>query len=108
MNKPLGASMKTLNIEFAGGFHSYTTATVRAKIEDRGTYLRAVVSAGQVRRLQREFCGMRECLCGGTYRAQMSVPAGWTPNSEPMIDGGAIFAERNKAPGFANCPNPRA
>jgi hypothetical protein len=95
----IGANImsKTLTVEFSGGFHAYQTATVRAKIEDRGAYLRAVVSVDQLRRLQRKFCGMRDCMCGGTYRADMSVPAGWESTSEPTAEGGAIFALREKA-----------
>lgn len=88
---------KTINVAFTGGFHDHNEITIRATIRDKGTYLGAYISDGQVKKLQREFCGMASCQCGGVYRADMSVPSGWTATSEGTQSGGGIVAERAKS-----------
>ena len=87
---------KTISIDFTGGFHNHNSVVIRAAVEDKGTYLGAYISAGQVRKLAREFCGMKSCICGGVWRADMAAPAGWQATTEGLQTGGLI-AYRDKA-----------
>ena len=58
--------MTTKLITFAGGYHDSDDINIRAKINNRGgLYL----SHGQYLRLQRHFCGLDSCKCGGVHRA---------------------------------------
>jgi len=65
--------MATLSITFFNGFHRSSDMTIRARVE-HGV---AEISEGQYRRLQRHFCGIASCGCGGARRANVSLPDGW-------------------------------
>lgn len=56
----------TQKITFSGGFHSSADITVRAKIGSRGELY---LSRGQYSKLQKHFCGIESCECGGVHRA---------------------------------------
>jgi hypothetical protein len=85
---------KTININFSGGFHGHDDVIVRARLQDKGSYLGAYISAGQAKRLDREFCGMADCMCGGVARADMEVPAGWEATTEGLyVDGLLAYRE---------------
>jgi len=85
---------KTIAIEFTGGFHGYNTAKILAKVEDKGTYLGAYVTDSQARRLNRIFCGIATCICGGVSRAEMSLPAGYTSNSDGASAGLIAYQDK--------------
>jgi hypothetical protein len=86
---------KTLSIEFTGGFHNGDTV-IRAKIQDKGTYLGAYISESQVKKLDSVFCGVTGCLCGGANRAKMKLPKGWADAGNNGGQSGLI-AYQNKA-----------
>jgi hypothetical protein len=65
--------VKTLSINLSGGFHGVGGITVRPRINGRAAYL----SDSQIRRIERHFCGMKSCICGGVERAEKELPAGW-------------------------------
>ena len=65
--------MDTIRICFTGGFHNSGETTVRARVKHGVAYL----SDGQYTRLQRTFCGLRTCECGGVRRATATLPVGW-------------------------------
>lgn len=58
--------MKT-SITFSGGFHNSGDLTIRAEVGANGI---AHLSRGQYRKLQKHFCGMTDCTCGGVHRAE--------------------------------------
>jgi len=69
--------MATLSITFFNGFHNSPDMTIRARVE-HGV---AEISEGQYKRLQRHFCGIASCGCGGARRANVSLPDGWRMGS---------------------------
>ena len=58
-------------------FHS---SSVRVRV-DR---LPATLSASQVRRIQRELCGQRDCYCGNVATAAIRGPQ-YAPNGQQMV-----------------------
>lgn len=62
-------------VTFYGGFHNCGAIRVRVSEEQRNdiaegfTPLYDILSDGQLRRLNRHFCGVRGCTCGGVNRA---------------------------------------
>ena len=59
------------NVTFSGGFHNSGEITVRAKLGNKspdGSKF-ATLSAAQVKKLDRHFCGISGCTCGGHARA---------------------------------------
>lgn len=54
--------MKKVKISLWGGFHN--VGEIRVMISD----FEDVLSLNQYKRVQRHFCGMSDCLCGGIYR----------------------------------------
>jgi hypothetical protein len=84
---------KTITIEFEGGFHNSGAMTLRATTEGGAAY----ISAGQFKRLQNHFCGMASCECGGAYRANMALPAGWVKGSITPDAGAIAWLEQTAA-----------
>lgn len=62
-------------VTFYGGFHNAASTRVRVSDEQynelrEGFYpLADILSEGQMKRLNRHFCGVRGCTCGGVNRA---------------------------------------
>ena len=71
--------MKTTKITFFGGFHNSNAATIRVSNETandirEGFYpLYELLSDYQLRRLNRHFCGVEGCICGGVMRASVEA-----------------------------------
>lgn len=68
--------MKTTKLEFSGGFHNSTPIRIRlprARALDiiNGEYdcLQEAISEYQYKKLDRHFCGIEGCTCGGVMRA---------------------------------------
>ena len=66
-------------ITFFGGFHNATAININAtdnQVNDlkEGFYsLSEILTDSQYKRLNRHFCGVRGCLCGGVIRASWSI-----------------------------------
>lgn len=69
--------MKTTKITLFGGFHNASAITIRvsnetAKDIHEGFHpLFDCLTSYQLRRLNRHFCGVRGCTCGGVIRADI-------------------------------------
>lgn len=62
-----------MKIQLSGGFHNSQSISIRPTIIADCAY----VSPSQARRLQKHFCGIKSCACGGTTRADITMPNGW-------------------------------
>lgn len=66
-------------VTFYGGFHNVGPARVRVTEEQyndlkEGFYsLSEILSSNQMMRLNRHFCGVQGCTCGGVLRASMEL-----------------------------------
>lgn len=66
-------------VKFSGGFHNCPAIRVRvterqyAELKEGFYSLEQVLSACQMKRLDRHFCGMKDCCCGGACRADMEL-----------------------------------
>lgn len=64
-------------VTFCGGFHNCGAIRVRVNDEqykniNEGFYpLDEILSEGQIKRLNRHFCGVKGCTCGGVLRAEI-------------------------------------
>lgn len=71
--------MKTTKITFFGGFHNSNAITIRVSNETandirEGFYpLSECLTSYQLRRLNRHFCGVKGCTCGGVMRAEIEL-----------------------------------
>lgn len=62
-----------------GGFHN--AAAIRVRVNEQqyndlkeGFYpMDEILSEGQLKRLNRHFCGIKGCTCGGVHRAAMEL-----------------------------------
>lgn len=67
--------MKT--VKFHGGYHNCPEIRIRvndkqySKLKEGFCSLEEVLSKYQMRRLEKHFCGVEGCLCGGVSRATM-------------------------------------
>ncbi|KEJ91704.1 hypothetical protein [Synergistes jonesii] len=68
---------KNVKVEFNSTFHLAMSAVVIGEIDDDG--LRVYVSDAAIARADKKLCGMSDCLCGGTYRADARLVAGDIP-----------------------------
>ena len=71
--------MKTTKITFFGGFHNSSAATIRVSNETANDIregfcsLSECLTSYQLRRLNRHFCGIKGCTCGGVMRASVEA-----------------------------------
>ena len=70
--------MSTVKIEVSGGFHNARPMIVHVAERDWANAIQSgekmsALSTGQGKRLQRHFCGMSGCTCGGARRAEWNV-----------------------------------
>jgi hypothetical protein len=66
-----------MKIKMWGGFHNIAPVNIVAQVIDDGKGETAWISPGQQARLDRQFCGVKGCGCGGASRARYSLPEGW-------------------------------
>ena len=70
---------KNVKITLSGGFHnsSSVNAIIPAdsyeELKTGWESLQGVLSGAQLKRLNRHFCGVRGCLCGGVARASWDL-----------------------------------
>lgn len=66
-------------VTFYGGFHNCGAIRVRVSEQQgsdiaEGFYpLDEILSEGQMKRLNRHFCGVKGCTCGGVIRASVEL-----------------------------------
>lgn len=66
-------------VTFSGGFHNCGAVRIRVNDEQyndikEGFYpLGEILSGYQITRLNRHFCGVRGCTCGGVLRADIEL-----------------------------------
>lgn len=66
--------MKTKKIGLYGGFHNVSEIKVVVPVESAESLkqgystLQDVLTPGQLKRVQKHFCGMDDCCCGGIHR----------------------------------------
>lgn len=66
-------------VTFFGGFHNCGAITINATEQqvdelNEGFYsLSDILTDYQLKRLNRHFCGVRGCLCGGVIRAEYEI-----------------------------------
>lgn len=66
-------------VTFYGGFHQVGAIRVRVNDEQykdiaEGFYpLNEILSEGQMKRLERHFCGIKGCCCGGLSHATIEL-----------------------------------
>ena len=70
--------MAKVQIELGGGFHNSPAVVIRVSERDWASAIQSgekmsALSDGQAKRLQRHFCGIASCTCGGARRADWSV-----------------------------------
>lgn len=67
--------MKKIVLTLYGGFHNATPMNVEIsasdyeRLRDHEATLADVLSEPQFKRVQRHFCGVEGCVCGGVLRA---------------------------------------
>ncbi len=67
--------MKKIKLSLSGGFHNASPINVEISASDYETLrdhvatVADVLSDAQLRRVQRHFCGVQGCDCGGVLRA---------------------------------------
>lgn len=64
---------KTATVTYSGGFHNSPDMTLRVRVIERNGYRIGQLSDGQRARLNRHFCGITGCTCGGTSRADADL-----------------------------------
>jgi hypothetical protein len=72
--------LKKTKVTFTGGFHNSGAISVLIQrspmtVEDywKSGQIFAILSDRQIKRLDRHFCGVSGCKCGGLLRAMMVV-----------------------------------
>lgn len=66
-------------VTFSGGFHN--SGEIRVRVNERqynalreGFYsYEEILSKYQMKRLDNHFCGIKDCMCGGVYRAKLHL-----------------------------------
>jgi len=62
--------VNTVKVRFGGGFHNSADKIINIKINQIGE---GFLSEYQRKSLDRHFCGIPNCLCGGLYRADFEI-----------------------------------
>lgn len=64
---------KTAIVTYSGGYHDSPEIHLRVCVVERNGYRIGILSDGQVRKLDRHFCGISDCTCGGSSRADSDI-----------------------------------